>query len=263
MVDSLRAAIHSPLQRIGSKLSPFLGPFISDTKSRPGLEKALSGLQEPFVSRLISLYSSEPQRGSDGELHSIDTITRIPPEQGMLLHQLCRSIQPRATLEIGMAYGFSSLFILAALAQNQKGRHTAIDPVQRSYWHGIGLTLAIESSPLLADSNGFRLIEDRSDRAATDLVREGESFDLIFIDGNHRYDDVLVDFYLYAQLVSNGGFIVLDDMWMRSVRTAADFIRTNRHDFKEVPSPARKACLFQKVGDDSRQWNHFRRFRVF
>ena len=209
------------------------------------------------------MYASEPQRGSDGQLHSIDTNTRIPPGQGMMLYELCRTIQPSSTLEIGMAYGFSTLFILAALAENHKGRHTAIDPTQNSYWHGIGLTLALESFPRPAERNGFRLIEDRSDRAASDLARDGECFDLIFIDGNHRYDDVIVDFYLYAQLVSLGGYIILDDMWMRSVKTAADFIRTNRQDFKEVPSRSRKACMFQKIGNDSRSWNHFTRFRVF
>ncbi|MEB3350566.1 MAG: class I SAM-dependent methyltransferase [Cyanobacteriota bacterium] len=231
--------------------------------SQAELDQALAGLPAPFVARLLSLYASEPQRGCDGELHAIDSLTKIPPVQGRMLYDLCRSIQPRSTLEIGMAYGFSSQFILAALAHNQKGHHTAIDPVQKSYWHGIGLTLALEAFPQPAEAERFRLMEDRSDRAATDLAREGQSFDLIFIDGNHRYDDVLVDFYLYAQLVSEGGFIVLDDMWMPSVKTAADFIRTNRHDFKEVASPARKACLFQKIGDDSRNWNHFNRFRVF
>ena len=53
-------------------------------------------------------------------------------------------------------------------------------------------------------------------------------FDFIFIDGNHRFDDVLVDFYLSDQLISPGGLIVFDDMWMRSVRTTINFILTNR-----------------------------------
>jgi predicted O-methyltransferase YrrM len=234
-----------------------------NTFTRPDLEEELMGIPDPILSRLLSLYEGQPQRGSDGALHSIDSVTRIQPAQGMMLYELCRSIQPSSTLEIGMAYGFSTLFLLAALAQNQKGAHTAVDPVQSSYWHGIGLTLALESSALLADRNAFRLIEDRSDHAATDLVRNGQCFDLIFIDGNHRYDDVLIDFCLYSQLASEGGIIILDDMWMRSVKTAADFIRTNRSDFKELASPSRKLCLFQKVGNDSRRWDHFARFRVF
>ncbi len=234
-----------------------------NTSALLDLEEKLMGIPDPILSRLLSLYAGQPQRGSDGALYSIDAVTRIQPGQGMILYELCRSVQPRSTLEIGMAYGFSTLFLLAALAQNQKGTHTAIDPFQSSSFNGIGLTLALESSALLADRNAFQLIEDRSDRVATDFARSGQRFDLIFIDGNHRYDDVLTDFYLYSQLAYDGGIIILDDMWMRSVKTAADFIRTNRSDFKELASPSRKLCLFQKVGNDSRRWDHFTRFRVF
>lgn len=162
-----------------------------------------------------------------------------------------------------MAYGFSTLFILAAFAKNVKGQHTAVDPFQKSHWHGIGLTLANEHSSKKSAVCAFRFIEDFSVRAATDLAREKQSFDLVFIDGNHRYDDVLVDFYLCAQLISVGGHVIFDDMWMSSVKTVVEFIRTNRTDFREVISTCANVCVFQKVGDDNRSWNEFTEFTVF
>jgi hypothetical protein len=33
-----------------------------------------------------------------------------------------------------MAYGYSTLYFLAAIARNQTGHHTAIDPFQHSVW---------------------------------------------------------------------------------------------------------------------------------
>ena len=86
-------------------------------------------------------------------------------------------------------------------------------------------------------------------------------FDFIFIDGYHRFDDVLVDFYLYAQLCAMGGFIVLDDMWMRSIQTVAAFVRSNRLDFRELHSAEGNICVFQRTSQDVRKSSHFVVFR--
>jgi predicted O-methyltransferase YrrM len=226
-------------------------------------EELLERLDEPFRSTLLSMYDGAPQRGIDGERHHLDGVTKISPSQGMWIYDFCRSTKPESTLEIGMAYGFSTLFILAALAKNLKGQHTAVDPFQKSRWHGIGLILANEHSTSSSAERAFRLIEDFSVRASTDLAREEQHFDLVFIDGNHRYDDVLVDFFLCAQMTSIGGHVILDDMWMSSVKTAVEFIRTNRTDFREVVSTSSNACVFQKVSEDTRRWDEFTEFKVF
>jgi predicted O-methyltransferase YrrM len=223
-------------------------------------QEILSTLGSQFKTTLLSLYQGDPQKGFDGELHPIDGTTRIPPEEGMLIYNLCLSAKPESTLEIGLAYGFSTIYFLAAATKNQKGKHTAIDPLQKSHWHGIGLTLARTHAPKWEES--FRFIHDRSDRAATDLLRESRKYDLIFIDGNHKFDDVLVDFYLYSQLCAIGGKIILDDMWMSSIQSAVSFIRKNRADFVEMPTSFPGAAVFQKISEDKRQWNEFVEFRV-
>jgi len=226
-------------------------------------EELIERLDEPFRSTLLSMYDGAPQRGIDGEEHHLDAVTKISPSQGMWIYEFCLSTKPESTLEIGMAYGFSTLFILAASAKNLKGQHTAVDPCQKDLWHGIGLTLANEHSSKNSAERAFRFIEDFSVRAATDLAREKQYFDLVFIDGNHRYDDVLVDFYLCAQITSIGGHIIFDDIWMSSVKTVVDFIRTNRPDFREVISISSNVCVFQKVGEDTRRWDEFTEFKVF
>lgn len=87
------------------------------------------------------MYAGDGQRGTDGENHSINPATGISPAEGMWIYELCRKIKPQATLEIGLAYGFSTLYFLAALAANNSGQHTSIDPYQMKVpgqWAGIG-----------------------------------------------------------------------------------------------------------------------------
>jgi predicted O-methyltransferase YrrM len=93
---------------------------------------------EPTKYKLATMYEKHTQRGTDGLLHKLDDITKISIEQGHLLAQLYAAVKPKLSIEIGLAYGFSTLFILDAAFQTNLGRHIAIDPFQDSMWHGIG-----------------------------------------------------------------------------------------------------------------------------
>ena len=221
-------------------------------------EEALRPLDEPFKGALLSMYHGKSQVGYDGQHHEIDKTTRINPQQGMWIFQLCRDVKPEATLEIGMGYGFSTVYFLAARALNGSGHHTSIDPFQKEWWHGIALEKVKEVR--MADS--FQFINDYSTRAAADLTRANRRFQVIFIDGNHRFDDVLVDFTLFAPLCQPGGYMIFDDLWMPSVQTAVSFVRTNRADCEEVSTSNPNVAVFRMRGEDKRDWDHFEPFQV-
>ena len=226
-----------------------------DPRSNAGA--ILSSLPPPFRTALLSMYDGEPQLGSDGERHSLDGITAISPGQGMWLYNLCREAKPRTTIEIGMAYGYSTMYFLAAIRENGLGHHTAIDPFQKcEKWHGIGWR-HVQS---LGMNDGFRFVEEKSVSALVHLADQAETFEVIFVDGNHRFDDVFVDFTLSAELCPMGGYIILDDMWMPSIRRAAEFIRLNRIDFKQVRTPESNIAVFRRIGEDSRDWQHYIEF---
>lgn len=225
----------------------------TDHHSSP--DEILSRLPRPFRFALLSMYNGEPQLGSDGERHSLDGSTRISPEQGMWLYSLCREAKPKATLEIGLAYGFSTAYFLAAIRENGVGDHTAVDPFQ-SHWHGIGCLQARS----LDMNDSFRFIEEKSVSALVHFADRGEMFEVIFIDGNHRFDDVFVDFTLSAELCPMGGCIILDDMWMPSIRMAVSFIRSNRKDFEELKTPVSNIAAFRRIGEDAREWHHYVEF---
>jgi len=203
------------------------------------------------------MYRGEPQIGSDSERHSIPRVTYIIPKEGTVLYDLCRELKPKNSLEIGLGYGYSTVYFLAAIRENGVGYHTAVDPVQRGEeFHGIGSRHA----HTLGMSDIFRWIEDRSVPVLVHCAERDEKFEMIFINGSHRFDDVLVDFTLSAALCPMGGCIILDDMWLPSIYRVAAFIRSNRKDFEELNTPEPKLAAFRRIGEDTQDRKHFVEF---
>lgn len=209
------------------------------------------------------MYAQAPQPGLGNKLWAIDDSTRISVAEGMTLYSLCRSGEVRDTLEVGLAYGFSTYFLLAALDRNGGGTHVAIDPYQVGDWNEIGLTgarrLVAGSQSLTTDS--FQWIEARSEIALAALQAQGRQFELTFIDGYHRFDDVLVDFTLAARMCPIGGAIVMHDMWLPSIAAVAEFLRGNRVDFTEIDTGCQNLLALRRVAPDERDWTHFEAFQ--
>jgi predicted O-methyltransferase YrrM len=222
-------------------------------------ESDLASLGAGFHATLRSMYAGEPQRGAPGTLHDIDDSTRISVSEGMTLYSLCVADNVTSTLEVGLAYGFSTVFLLAALARNGGGTHTAIDPLQDTDWSGIGHTTARRLAAAATDlgSDSFVLVPERSEPALIDLERAGRSFGLTFIDGYHRFDDVLVDFTLSARMCPVGGMIVLHDMWLESIQAVSSFLRHNRTDFAEIATGCDNLFAVRRIDEDQRDWRHF------
>jgi len=211
---------------------------------------------------LLAMYLGEPQVGSSGSPIPIDDSTRISIDEGMALYSLCVADRATTTLEVGLGYGFSTVYLLAGLEHNGGGRHTVIDPYQERDWSGIGETTArrlIADSPSLSPDS-FTLVAERSFPALGQLAREGRMFDLTFIDGYHRFDDVLVDFTIAARTCRMGGVIVLHDMWLDSVTAVAMFLRNNRLDFEEVDTGCGNLFAVRRIDADHREWSHFADF---
>jgi len=232
---------------------------VSNATQLPVQTNLLDPLPERFRARLLSMYAGEPQLGAEDRQYPLDGISRISPEEGMWLFQLCRNNQLKTTLEIGLAYGFSTIYFLAALEETGGGHHTAVDPFQlreSSPWKGIGLQHARE----LKTAVQFSFVPEMSFTALVDFAKQDRRFDLIFIDGGHTFDTVLLDFTLAAPLCPKSGYIVLDDTWMPSIRRVVAFIRANRPDFAVVDSTVDNIAVFRRTGPDAREWDHFVEF---
>ncbi len=244
-------------------------------------------------SLIAEIYSSGKVTGASGTEHSLQA--SVDPEEGGLLHRVVAGDSAVVrTLEVGCAYGLSSLHICDALRGRPGASHTIIDPFQHTQWDGVGV-----GNLRRAGFDFFRLIEKRSEFALPEvLADDGEGkYDFVFVDGWHTLDHTLLDCFYATRLLRVGGYLLIDDIVIPPVRRTADYLAAypcyRRHDAIGVtagvswkrrlartalgllPSARRERLLhpefarsvfndehlsmvaFQKTAEDQRPWDWF------
>lgn len=143
-------------------------------------------------------------------------------------------------LEIGSWEGRSAVIFLSLLP---RARITCIDPFTGSVEHHGYEALATLEQRFDANLSEFgdrvEKIASRSLPALDRLVQEGRRYDVIYVDGSHTRDDVLMDSVLSWQLLEDGGVLIWDDyLW-----GVADLPERDR------PQPAVDAFLAMHPGE--------------
>ena len=130
------------------------------------------------------------------------------------------------TLEIGCAEGVSSMVICETIGKNST--HTILDPNQSGYWENMGVT-NLKKYGL----NNYNLIEEYSEFALPQLLKEHKQYDFIFVDGWHTFDHVLLEFFYINRLLSIGGIVAFDDVALVSLNRVMRYI-SNYPNFEIV-----------------------------
>lgn len=175
------------------------------------------------------VFRSGTLRRRDGTPVPMDVY--IPPDQGDLLYSLIRFLQPRLSVEIGLANGISALHVAQGLRDVGSGRHLAIDPFQASDWGDVGVVTLQR-----AELQDWVAVDPRpSHWALPDLEQRGFRVQFAFIDGSHLFDYVVSDFMAIDRLLDVGGCIAFDDSDWPAVERVLRFAVTNR-DYRVFPS---------------------------
>lgn len=187
--------------------------------------------------------------------------------EGEFLFELISSDASIAkTLEVGFAYGLSSLHITAATAGRAGAHHVIIDPFQKTQWHGIGI-----ANLRRAGVTNYELIEELSEFALPRLAKANPGgFDFVFIDGWHTFDHTLIDLFYANRLLRVGGYLVVDDCGVVGVAKAVSYVanypcyslhaqskgtsdttkrRLAKKVFNSLPSSLRSTALPKKIYD--------------
>jgi hypothetical protein len=167
--------------------------------------------------------------GPDGERVPLDFA--ITADFAEAIYRLVRARRPARALEIGMAYGISSLAIMSGLVDGgSNGTLTSIDPNQSTDYRGLGR--------YQLERNGYgdrhRLIERVDYLALPDLVAAGERFDFIYIDGWHSFDFVMLDAFYADRLLDVHGVMGFNDCGWFAVNKALRFISTHWSWYDEI-----------------------------
>jgi predicted O-methyltransferase YrrM len=161
---------------------------------------------------------------SDRSVHQVFPVA-ITMLEGKALRRWIVQERAHTTIEIGLGYGISTLHICQGLQQvgGPRLHHVAIDPYQ-SRFANCGLQLLEDA----AVRDMVEHLEDRSEIVLPRLLDHGlATFDLAFVDGNHRFDAVFVDLFYLSRLVKPGAVIFVDDYQLPGVRRAASFYVAN------------------------------------
>jgi predicted O-methyltransferase YrrM len=177
----------------------------------------------------------------DGTTHQVSPVG-ITRAEGEALRAWVIREQAMCTIEIGLAYGISALFICEALLTNglNQVRHVVVDPYQSTGFKNCGLQS-------LQEAGAADLIEFHAEESQILLPRllsEGRRFELAFVDGSHFFDRVFLDLIYLGRLVHPGGIIFVDDYQLPAIARAVSFCLTNLGWILEVVSPA----------DEDHQW---------
>ena len=161
---------------------------------------------------------------SDGTVHPLFPVAVSAGEGEALLEWVVREGAAR-TIEIGLGYGLSALFVCEGLLTNgdATARHVVVDPYQATRFADCSLQA-------LDEAGVAGLVEYHAEESQTALphfVQEGRTFDLAFVDGNHRFDGVFLDLIYLGRLVRAGGILFVDDYQLPAVARAASFCLTN------------------------------------
>ncbi|MDR0940794.1 MAG: class I SAM-dependent methyltransferase [Bacteroidales bacterium] len=185
---------------------------------------------------------------SNKEIGSIVTYS-----EAEYIYNLVKANKFKTTLEVGFGLGFSASHIMAATG----AEHIAIDPFQEKRFGNDGVEIFTQLGLL----DKLQLITDYSHFALPQLLKQGKIFDFVFIDGDHKFDSVFVDFYFCEKMLKHNGIVVFHDAWMRSISTVKNYIKQNRKDFQILHSPEQRLVVVKKIGVDNRNWLDFSSFR--
>ena len=148
-----------------------------------------------------------------------------PAEIGAL-SELARKTNPKVILEIGTSQG-GTLYLFSRLVEpgglvisiDKPGEPGSVRYVMRSVYQTFGR------------QNGTTVMTLDRDSHAAETHREleqllaGRKIDLLFIDGDHRYEGVKADFHTYRQWLAPGGIVALHDIAVEENHSTIDVPR--------------------------------------
>jgi len=191
----------------------------------------------PVLATMIATQRTATRSGEIIErLGAVSTFNNL-----VILRNLCLQAKPSSSLEVGLAYGSSALTFARSHQEMSAARaqHVAIDPFQSGIWGDSGLC-NLERAGL----RGY--VDFRAGMSCFELpklLEKAARFDLIYIDGDHRYESVFIDAYFCSRLLGERGIMAFDDSSDPNISKVLRFIKRNCPGLEEIDLSPYRADL--------------------
>ena len=125
-------------------------------------------------------------------------------------------------LEIGTNLGVSGQYFLKGLDEKTKSIFITIDGVKKL------CEMATDRFNHISDKRRFKVINGLYDEKLLELKKLNIKFDLVFIDGNHRFDATIKYFELLKKHLAQNAIVIFDDIhWSKGMEEAWDYIKSH------------------------------------
>lgn len=198
----------SPLRALAKRILPLSHPHVISAIRRVRNLRALPLALNPRKRRQVREALHRCQNCEDYFAFARDTLAGGALQN---IEEICAAIDyistesPRSMCEIGTANGGTNLLLTHTLESIQ-----TIIGVDLFIMNGAALRLLLRPGQRIHLINGSSYAHPTFERVRSSLA--GQPIDLLFIDGDHRYEGVKQDFLLYRQLVREGGLIMFHDI---------------------------------------------------
>jgi hypothetical protein len=181
---------------------------------------------------------------------------------GLLVYSIVQHMRAKTCVVIGSGGGFIPRIITQARYDlYQQGIFEGNSDFN---WGDIGSTYLVDACNGIGGENDLedetsffrekfhpRFIKDTSENAYYNFfVKQDIKIDLLFIDGDHSYKGVKLDFDLYSTLLSDKGVILIHDT-DKSYSDELIISEDNKKDFHSFDGPSKLVKELEK----SKEWN--------
>ena len=166
---------------------------------------------------LENIFDTKKYTNSKNQI--IDIHSETSRNQCEFIQNIIKTNNFKKSLEIGFAYGISTLAITEEIVRNG-GSHLVIDKFENDYWAGNGIDLINKGGY----SDKIEFYEEYCYIVLPSLLNKGRKFDFAYIDSTKQLDWLLVDFFYIDKLLEIYGVIVFDDVSYPSIRKLLMFL---------------------------------------
>jgi predicted O-methyltransferase YrrM len=139
----------------------------------------------------IGEYTAKKSREQGSSLYNnVGCFFRPNYERGILIYSMIRRFKVKSYLEIGFGRGYSAMCAAKAMVDSgiTDGHVYTVDPnIDENFLKQLGTVLPNEWF------NKLEILRGTSDQAFEHLKKEERKFEFVYIDGDHRYDQVKKD----------------------------------------------------------------------
>ena len=197
----------------------------------------------------------------DGRAEELVKIVLLPSQVALIAH-LTAQAPGQLSIDIGFGMGTSATAIMAAkrATGTTTFEHIVFDPWGLNEGRG-GVVEDYINNEFGAN---YRRVRKLSQIGMAQLYDERgpECAGLIFIDGGHTLENVMIDFHLSDMVCAVGGYIIFDDALFPAIETVVSYISKNRKNYDLSYLPKSNTAVLKKISSEAPNWDSYNPFLV-